>query len=122
VAAVARASPHRRVKDDEVVAHYARAGDRSPGVIGTGQLAERVVVALPRLCILRIQYDPAASDEDSKATAPSREGRVPAFDEAGTLSFGTDAGIASRSPQTLATEDEQERHGVSAIIPAAGFD
>ena len=47
MAVVARAGPHRRVKDDEVVAHYARAGDESPGVNGIGQLAERVVVALP---------------------------------------------------------------------------
>ena len=58
MAAVARAGPHRRMKDDEVVAHYARAGDASPGVIRIGQLAERVVVALPRLCILRIMNDP----------------------------------------------------------------
>jgi hypothetical protein len=35
------------MKDDEVVAHYARAGDGSPGVILIGQLAERVVVAPP---------------------------------------------------------------------------
>jgi hypothetical protein len=36
------------MKDDEVVAHYARAGEGgSPGVIRIGQLAERVVVALP---------------------------------------------------------------------------
>jgi hypothetical protein len=41
------------MKDDEMVAHYARAGDESPGVIRIGQLAERVVVALPRLSILR---------------------------------------------------------------------
>jgi hypothetical protein len=34
------------MKDDEVIAHYARAGD-APGVIRIGQLAERVVVALP---------------------------------------------------------------------------
>jgi hypothetical protein len=47
VAAVAYAGPHCRVKDDEVVAHYARASDGSPGVIRIGQLAERVVVALP---------------------------------------------------------------------------
>jgi hypothetical protein len=47
MAAVARAGPHRRMKDDEVVAHYARADDESPGVIRIGQLAERVVVALP---------------------------------------------------------------------------
>ena len=45
MAAVARAGPHRRMKDDEVVAHYARANDGSPGVIRIGQLAERVVVA-----------------------------------------------------------------------------
>jgi hypothetical protein len=35
------------MKNDEVVAHYAPASDRSPGVIRIGQLAERVVVALP---------------------------------------------------------------------------
>ena len=32
VAAVARAGPHRGVQDDEVVAHYARAGEGSPSV------------------------------------------------------------------------------------------
>ena len=68
MAAVARAGAHRRVKDDEVVAHYARADDGSPGVIRIGELAERVVVALPRLCILGIRNDPAASDELSTAT------------------------------------------------------
>jgi hypothetical protein len=47
VAAIARAGPHRRMKDDEVVAHYARASEGSPGVIRIGQLAQRVVVALP---------------------------------------------------------------------------
>ena len=47
MAAVARAGPHRRVKDDEMVAHYARASDGSPGVIGIGKPAERVEVALP---------------------------------------------------------------------------
>jgi hypothetical protein len=35
------------MKDDEVLAHYARAGDGSPGVNRIGQLAERVVAALP---------------------------------------------------------------------------
>jgi hypothetical protein len=35
------------MKDDEVVAHYARPDDGPPGVIRIGQLAERVVVALP---------------------------------------------------------------------------
>jgi hypothetical protein len=35
------------MKDDEMVAHYAPAGDRSTGVIRAGQLAERVVIALP---------------------------------------------------------------------------
>jgi hypothetical protein len=35
------------MKDDEVVAHYARAGVGSPGVIRIGQLAERVVVGMP---------------------------------------------------------------------------
>jgi hypothetical protein len=41
-----------------MVAHYARADDGSPGVIRIGQLAERVVVALPRLCILRTTERP----------------------------------------------------------------
>ena len=45
-----------------MVAHYARADDGSPGVIRIGQLAERVVVVLPRLCILRLQNDPPASE------------------------------------------------------------
>ena len=31
--AVARAGPHRGVKDDEVVAHYAREGEASPGLV-----------------------------------------------------------------------------------------
>jgi hypothetical protein len=35
------------MKDDEMIAHYARADDGSPRVIPIGQLAERVVVALP---------------------------------------------------------------------------
>jgi hypothetical protein len=34
------------MKDEEVVAHYARTGDRSLCVIRIGQLAEGVVVAL----------------------------------------------------------------------------
>ena len=58
MAAVAVAGPHRSVKNDEVVAHYARAGDASPGVIRLGQLAEPVVVALPRLRILRTEKEP----------------------------------------------------------------
>lgn len=45
--AIARAGPHRRMEDDEMVAHYTRADDGSPVVIELGQLAERVVVALP---------------------------------------------------------------------------
>ena len=45
-----------------MVAHYARADDGSPGVIEIGQLAERVVVALPRLCILGTRRRPPALD------------------------------------------------------------
>ena len=41
MAAVARAGPHRRVQDDEVVAHYARADDGSPGVDGTRRVLGR---------------------------------------------------------------------------------
>ena len=40
--AVARARAHRGVKDDEVVAHYARADEASPGVIRIDQPVERV--------------------------------------------------------------------------------
>jgi hypothetical protein len=47
VAAVARADAHRRMKNDEVIAHYAPAGNRSPDVIQIAQLAERVVVSTP---------------------------------------------------------------------------
>ena len=39
MAVVAGARPHRRVKDDEVVAHYALAGDGSLVVIRIGELA-----------------------------------------------------------------------------------
>ena len=58
MAAVARAGPHCRMEDDEMVAHYARADDGSPGVIRIGQLAERVMVALPRLASYELQNDP----------------------------------------------------------------
>jgi hypothetical protein len=68
VAAVARAGPHRRMKDDEVVAHYPSADDGSTGVIRIDQLAERVVVALPRLGILRTtERPPPRLNEDSKS-------------------------------------------------------
>src|ERR1019366_2374271 len=75
-------------------AHYARAGDGSPAVIRIGQLAERVVVALPRLRILRIQNDPHCGGLE-RATAPRRDGRVPPFDEASTLAFGMTCNSAS---------------------------
>jgi hypothetical protein len=42
------------VKDDEVIAHYGRAGEASPGVIRIDQV---VVVAPPRPCILRTLND-----------------------------------------------------------------
>jgi hypothetical protein len=35
------------MKDDEVVAHYARAGDGSSGVIRIGRLVERMGETLP---------------------------------------------------------------------------
>ena len=51
-----------------MVAHYARADDGSPGVIRIGQLAERVVVALPRPCILRTtERPPPRVNENSLA-------------------------------------------------------
>lgn len=109
MAAVARAGPHRRVKDDEVIAHYARADGGSPGVIRIGQLAERVVVTLPRLCILRTtEPPPPRLNQDSKATARWRNGRVPPFDKASTLAFGTDAGIPSRSPRRFSQRTSSE--------------
>ena len=40
MAAVARAGPHRGVEDDEVIAHYVRAGETSTGVIPIDQLVE----------------------------------------------------------------------------------
>jgi hypothetical protein len=43
MAAVARAAPHGGVKDDEVVAHYARGGEASPGVIRIDQPVEGVL-------------------------------------------------------------------------------
>ena len=55
MAVVPRARPHGGVKDDEVVAHYAHAGEPSPGVIRTDQLVEGVGVAT--ICILRTQND-----------------------------------------------------------------
>jgi hypothetical protein len=54
MAAVARAGPHRGVKNDEVVAH---AGEASPGVIRIDQLVEDVVAAPPRPSIVRTQND-----------------------------------------------------------------
>ncbi len=49
MAAVARAAPHRGVKDDEMVAHRACGGEASPGVIWNGQPVEGVLrsVATP---------------------------------------------------------------------------
>jgi hypothetical protein len=74
------------MKDDEMVAHYARADDGSPGVIRIGQLAERVVVALPRPCILGTTERALPHlNEDSKATP----------DEASTLAFETTCNSAS---------------------------
>jgi hypothetical protein len=35
------------MKNDEMIAHYAPAGDRSPGVIHIAQFAERMVLSLP---------------------------------------------------------------------------
>jgi hypothetical protein len=61
------------MKNDEVVAHYARAGDGSPGVIRIGRLAERVVVALARLRILRIKNDRVGD----QAIAAQLAGRAP---------------------------------------------
>jgi hypothetical protein len=78
VAAVAGAGPHRRMKDDEMVAHYARADDGSPGVIRIGQLAERVGSSAATTTHPR-NYRTTLSrlNEDSKATPPWRDGFMP---------------------------------------------
>ena len=80
MAAVTRAGPHRGVKDDEVIAHYGRAGEASPGVIRIDQLVEGVVGARSRPGILRTRPTPAASEEHSEA-APPRRGKSAASRE-----------------------------------------
>jgi hypothetical protein len=45
------------VKDDEVVAHYTRAGDASSGVIWIDQLVEGRGISAATPCILRTQTD-----------------------------------------------------------------
>ena len=75
MAAVARAGPHRRMKDDEVVAHYARAGDGSPGVIRIGQLAERSVgSAAMTLHPTNYRTTPAASEHGLESHSAWRDG------------------------------------------------
>ena len=75
MAAVARAGPHRGVKDDEVAAHYAGAGEASPGVIRIDQLVEGLVVAPPRPPSYERRTTSVASDDDSNAAAPGRGGK-----------------------------------------------
>src|SRR5436189_5305751 len=53
VATVARAAPHGGVKDNQVVAHYGRGREASPGFIRFDRLVEGLVVAPPRPSILR---------------------------------------------------------------------
>jgi hypothetical protein len=62
VAAIPRASPYCGVKDEEMVAHYARTDGRSPGVIRLGQLGEPVGSSAAMTCIVRIRTIPVASD------------------------------------------------------------
>ena len=57
MAVVALAGAHCGVKDDEVVAHYARADEVSPDVIRLDRLVESVGAAPPRPCILRTQTE-----------------------------------------------------------------
>ena len=52
VAAVAGTGPHRGVKDDELIAHYALAGDEATILIAIRQLAACARVSMPRLCRL----------------------------------------------------------------------
>ena len=124
MASVARAGPHRRVKDDEVVAHYARAGDGSPGVIRIGQLAERVVVALPRLCILRTTERPPPRLTRTRKSHSAVAGRESAAIRRSEHSrFQTDAGITSRSPAgsrngRAGTAGCGPRCGASGIAPS----
>jgi hypothetical protein len=67
VTAIAWAGPHRGVKNDEVIAHQARAREASPGVIRIEQLEG--VVAAATTCILRTQ----------NGLPPRRRGRVSPF-------------------------------------------
>ena len=91
MAAVARTGPHRRMKNDEMVAHhYPDAGDASRSVVPISPLTEHVVVALATLCILRTPTEPRRAQKDSKPAAPRRDGRVPPFDEC-TLAFGDES-------------------------------
>lgn len=88
MAAVARTGPHRRMKNDEMVAHhYPHAGDAWRSVVPISPLIEHVVVALATLFILRTPTEPRRAQKDSKPAAPRRDGRVPPFDEC-TLAFG----------------------------------
>jgi hypothetical protein len=73
------------MKDDEVLAHYARAGDGPPGVIPIGQLAERVLVAPPQPSILRTNAAPSVSDQ-GPAVVRHRRGETP-FDEKAAAAF-----------------------------------
>jgi hypothetical protein len=68
-----------------VVAHYARAGEASPGVIRIDQLVEGVLVAPPRPCILRAQHDLAAFDALESRSAVAGWERA-AIDDSSTLS------------------------------------
>ena len=64
MAAVARASAHRRMKDDEMVAHYIRAVERPPVVSRLIRLARPVVSSAATTCIVRTTTTRAASDAD----------------------------------------------------------
>ncbi len=66
MAAVPRASPRCGVKDEEVVAHYARTDGREPAVIQPGQLAQPIGRNTATTCIVRVRTTPAACDGDSR--------------------------------------------------------
>jgi hypothetical protein len=94
------------MKDDEVLAHYARAGDGPPGVIPIGQLAERALVAPPQPSILRTNAAPSVSDQGpavsdiAAARRHSTKKRLPPSDGCGNQQ--------ATPRQALATNEQRQ--------------
>jgi hypothetical protein len=84
VAAVARARPHRGVKDDEVVAHYARAGAASPKRPARRRSSAATTVhptsagrTRPRLTKLEAAAPSPPGDPPSRSRVPHRRAKPP---------------------------------------------